>query len=405
MTTAAETRLAYDRQDTIRDGVRWLQCLAAGRVSRRDPVKLFEERHPASFNLDLIRNPRTICQRPDPEPANSNIIRRDARNLHLIRRAAVSGGTTTGWGSPLVANHLLLIDFGLLIAAKDLLGQLAANGAHRLEPNTRVPAGDRGSVKARWVTEGGPTPFGPLDVDDGPTLRVGKLGRGAYLTQELALGTSDYATSYVEQWLSDIVVRATGQSLLDPALSEVPQQNPASLTFGAFTLPSSGATAADINADIAALFAHFEGAGTELKSPVLVTSRQIATAMAWLDTANGEPAFPGLSAVGGQVRGTPLLTSAEAGAQIVLLDANDVLFADGGVEVDVSMEATVQPTDTPVGGVDPPAGPTLTPLTLWTTNAIGVKVHRWCWWALARGSCARVDGVSLPMAAKARRAA
>jgi hypothetical protein len=364
---------SYERQGRIRDG----------KITRRDPVQVFAQRHPESRSLDLIR--RTFAT---------------GGSIDLVRKTSIPAGTSDGWSQPLSStSRLLMLDYGLLVAAKDLLGQLAALGARRADFNVQVPVGGRGPAKAVWVGEGLPVPFGRLDIGD-VKLAQAKLATGSYLTQELATATSDTAVSLVEAWLSDIVTRFTATALLDPTIAEVATVHPASLTYAAHTVASSGIDAA-ISADIASLFGFFEDAGTELKAPVLIMSRALATAMSWMDAAAGMPAFPDLASAGGSLRGTPVLTTAAATGQIVLVDATDLVFADEGIETNTSMEALIQPDTDPVGDAGAPTG-IANPLSLWQENAVGVMISRWCWWKLGRNSVARIDGVAAPMQAVAK---
>jgi hypothetical protein len=57
----------------------------------------------------------------------------------------------------------------------------------------------------------------------------------------------------------------------------------------------------------------------------------------------GNPAFPGLGLGGGSILGVPVVTSETVGAQIIFAHAPSILYADdGGVEIDISREASVQ---------------------------------------------------------------
>ena len=57
----------------------------------------------------------------------------------------------------------------------------------------------------------------------------------------------------------------------------------------------------------------------------------------------GQPLFPSLSALGGSILGYPAITSQSLGATVILLTGEGILMADeGGIEIDVSREASVQ---------------------------------------------------------------
>ena len=71
--------------------------------------------------------------------------------------------------------------------------------------------------------------------------------------------------------------------------------------------------------------------------------------------------------------GTPLIVSPTSPAQITLVDPSQLLYSDGGVELDASDEITVQMDSAPT---DPPVAATVT-RSLWQNNEFGVKAMRY----------------------------
>ncbi|HEY2753772.1 hypothetical protein [Phenylobacterium sp.] len=86
------------------------------------------------------------------------------------------------------------------------------------------------------------------------------------------------------------------------------------------------------------------------------------------------------------------MTSPQAGSQIVLVDADAVVFADDGVEAEITEEA-VDLADSSVMSIVPPVGQT-TLIPLWQTNSTGLAVARWCYWSLLCPSVALISGVA-----------
>jgi len=120
-----------------------------------------------------------------------------------------------------------------------------------------------------------------------------------------------------------------------------------------------------------------------------------ASAAAQLALRGG--AFVDLNARGaGSVGGVPVLISKfvagdSSGGAIILLDAAQLVLALGDVSVGVSTQAAIEMSDAPT---DPPTGSTLL-VSLFQHNLVGVRVERFCNWALASpGAVAYVSGAS-----------
>ncbi len=71
--------------------------------------------------------------------------------------------------------------------------------------------------------------------------------------------------------------------------------------------------------------------------------------MATLRNAGGQRVFPNVGALGGDILGVPLLVSPGAGSNLILLDADAILVADGGLELGNSNQATIEMSDAPSG--------------------------------------------------------
>ncbi len=85
----------------------------------------------------------------------------------------------------------------------------------------------------------------------------------------------------------------------------------------------------------------------------------------------------------GSIFGIPVIVSNNVGNRIILLHAPSVLYADeGGVQIDVSREASVQMDSAP----DSPATATTVLVSLWQNNLVGLRAERMITWKLgARG--------------------
>jgi hypothetical protein len=112
----------------------------------------------------------------------------------------------------------------------------------------------------------------------------------------------------------------------------------------------------------------------------IIMSEKNAYAMGAKTNALGAPAFPGVGATGGSSMGVKIVASNVVGANVIALAPNYVLLVDeGGVSIDVSREASVQMSDTPVSPTDATA--------VWTSffqeNLVGIRAERYINWKKA----------------------
>jgi hypothetical protein len=71
----------------------------------------------------------------------------------------------------------------------------------------------------------------------------------------------------------------------------------------------------------------------------------------------------------------PVYASPAAGSLVIALDADAIVYSDGGGSVDTSEQATVALDDAPT---TPTAATVYT--SLWQTNHVGFLVDRMLWW-------------------------
>jgi HK97 family phage major capsid protein len=345
-----------DEQSKARSFTRWAVALARGRD---------------------LSEALAIYKHQWPNPAH----------LELIEKAAVAPGSTTDatWASPIVPMTPLAAAFMELVRPRTVLGRLA--GARRAPFNTRFTTQTAGTL-AGWVGEGKPTPVQALGFA-AATLPVSKLGIIVVITSELAKSSDPAALPLIERDLVAGIAQGSDAAFLDPASAAVPGDHPASITNGTTDVPSTGSTAAQVEADLIALIAAVNGG--VLVSPVLVLKSETALYLARLRSADGALAFPGVSFAGGNIWGIPVLVSDSVGDRIVLIEANDVALADGLVDLAQSKDAALQMDSAPTS---PPVAATVL-ISLWQENLVGVKATRYVSWHRARtSSAAYISGVT-----------
>jgi hypothetical protein len=331
------TRLAREAHD-VRDLMRWFGCKALARGRTADAAEMFLARWPQS-----------------PHAA-------------ILRKAAVPPGTTTDptWAEPLIPSPSVAPILAL-VQTDSLLGRIV--GLRKLPFNASVPAQTTTGTFA-WTGQGIPKAVARLDFAT-LRLRIGKIHGIIVVSDELLRLAVPNAESALREALISGLVRFQDEQLLDPTVAEITGVNPASLTNGVTPVMATGTVAGDVAAVLDAFYAARPGAAR----PTLVMSPSVAGRLA------ASSVQPALTVLGGLAFGVPVVTSTGAGALVVALDAAAVSYADDGLTLDVSTEATVEMNDAP-------AAPTSATVyaSLWQLNQAGFKVERFLWWRSVPGS-------------------
>ena len=231
---------------------------------------------------------------------------------------------------------------------------------------------------AEWVGEDANVPAAKFSFEQA-ALPPAKIGKVVPFTKELARRVD--AQNIIEQRMVRAVARGTDLSFLDPTLAPVAQKNPGSITYGATEVQSTGATASAVETDVVDALEQLSG-GIPSR-PYIVLSPSTALYMARLRTS-GNRVFPNLGLNGGDIFGVPVLISIEAAHYFIALDASGIVIADGGVEIDVSDEASIEQSDTPSAGPQ-------NRVSLFQAKAIALKVLRWVSWARRDGAATVIE--------------
>ena len=162
--------------------------------------------------------------------------------------------------------------------------------------------------------------------------------------------------------------------------------SPASITNGGSTAAASGVTSAAARLDLAASVAVFTAANIPLAGSVWLMSDSNAFGLALVGQRARQSLFPGMSITGGSIFGIPVVVSNNVGNRVILLHAPSVLYADeGGVQIDVSREASVQMDSRRIRRTPP--RPCWS--SLWQNNLVGLRAERMITWKLARTAAVR----------------
>jgi HK97 family phage major capsid protein/HK97 family phage prohead protease len=297
---------------------------------------------------------------------------------HMWTKAAVAPGTTTDatWAGPL-AVRTAINEFLELLRPRTLLGQIS--GFRQVPFNVSVPSQTAGGTYA-WVGQGLAKPVTSAAYA-AVTLDFAKAAGIIVISEELAKLSTPSAEGLVREELIGGMGGFLDVQLVDPAVAVGANLNPASITNGAATIVASGVTGAAAKLDLASRVAVFTAANIPLLGSVWLMSDSNAFGLGLSVNALGQPLFPGLSITGGSIFGIPVVVSNNVGNRVILVHAPSILYADeGGVQIDVSREASLQMSDAP----DSPGTTATVLVSLWQNNLVGLRAERMITWKRAR---------------------
>ena len=327
---------------------------------------------------------RVICRGNNLEAAQYAADRwPETPEVSLYLKAAVAAGTTTdaNWAKPLTG---ITADFIELLRPKTAIGQMV-DRLRRVPWNTPVPA-QTGTGTYNWVGEGKPKPVTSLAFSSA-TLPITKAAGIIVITEELARTSSPAAEETCRNDMIAGITKFIDQQFLDPAVAAVTGVHPASVTNGVTPITSVGPLH-----DIVAIASAFTAANVPLTGLTFVMSPNNALVLSFSRDASSNPTFPNVGIDGGSVNGLSVVTSAQAGTNVIGIIPPLVLFNDeGGITVDVSREASLQMSDAPAD----PADATTVYTSLWQNNYVGLRAEWFIGWLKANANAVKyVNGAT-----------
>lgn len=318
---------------------------------------------------------------------NDSIIKTTQR---LLTKAAVAPATTTDatWAKPLVGSDPVA-DFLEFLRPTTIVGKFGQGGIPSLRNiGFRLPiVGQTSGGEGYWVGETQAKPLTKFDFTS-TMLEPLKVANIAVASMEVIRDSRPSADAIIRDQLVAALRSRLDQDFINPAKAAVAGVSPASITNGAVSIPSSGADAAAIRADIQALFRSFIAANNAPTSGVLVMNTITALALSLLQNPLGQSEFPGIGMSGGLLLGLPVIVSDyvpsdSSGSIVVLINASDVYIGDeGGFEVDISREASLDMDTAPAN----PSTAATVMVSLWQRNLVGFRAERTINWARRRPS-------------------
>lgn len=292
--------------------------------------------------------------------------------VELMVKAAVAPGDTLNpsWAGALVQMKNAQDEFLALLRPATIIGKVA--GLRKVPFNTQVPVQTGGGTYA-WVGQGAAKPVGKLALT---TVGLGfsKAAGIIVITVELAKLSTPSAEDVVRGDMIGGMAAFLDSQFIDPAVALVANVSPASITNGAGTAASTNNPYTDLHK----IASYFATNNIPLAGMTLIMSETNALSAGMARDAKGNKIFPGLGASGGTAEGFNVVASNAAGTNVIGVHPQGILYADeGGVEIDVSTQASVMMDSAPVPG-------TTAFTSLWQNNLIGLRAERMINWNRAR---------------------
>ncbi|HBN8441005.1 TPA: phage major capsid protein [Pseudomonas aeruginosa] len=313
-----------------------------------------------------------------------------------VIKAAVPAGTTSHstWAGPLVGDESsVFADFVEFLRPLTILGRFGQGNVPSLR---RVPfrtrlVGQTSGGAGYWVGEGQAKPLTKFDFA-GKTLEPLKVANIAVITKELLRDSSPAADVIIRDQLAAALSERQDLDFIDPAKAASAGISPASILNGIVGIPSSGTDADAVRADVKAVFSAFIAANNAPTSGVWVMDAITALSLSLMKNALGQNEFPGITMNGGIFEGLPAIVSQyvprdSGGGIVALVNAGDIYIADdGGVDISMSTEASLQMDNAPTNNSTTPSATQL--VSLWQTNSVGFLAERTVNWDRRRDSAA-----------------
>ena len=275
-----------------------------------------------------------------------------------------------------------------------VLGARAVSGRPRAVQQRRAGRKPALSTPA-WAGPGAPKIVlqGSLDsVTLAPTKVAGII---VVVKELLKLGRPGSA-EFLRDMLSRALAAYIDEQFVDPAVTGVTDESPASITFGVSPVAVTG----DADVDIANLVAAYVAGGARLETAAFLLSSENAIALRLL----GGDIFRDLTVSGGLLAGVPAYASSSVGDRMSCwrIARRSLVADDGGGRVDATENAAIEQRDDPTqsgseaGSPDAPVGASMT--STWQLNMVAIRLERFINWQALDGAVAFLDNVYLTIA-------
>lgn len=320
-----------------------------------------------------------------------HVVEMVSKSLSLQMKGNVTAINTTT-DAALIGNEGGFADYVTFLRNQTIVGKFGSGGIPSLR---RVPfyfpvVTQATGASASWVGEGKGKPMSKPSWTRTELTPLTVAALTASTIQALRFSSPSAETALRDD-LTAAVVEAIDSAFIDPANGGSPGVKPASISNSiSGTAASVGSDADSIRADARAAMSVFVAAKNPLTSGVWVMSGLNALGLSTMVNALGQAEFGGVTVNGGTFMGLPVIVSEAAGTTITLMNAGDIWLADdGGVNVDISTEASLQMVDSDsitqdsIGVSDPVE---TTVVSMFQTNSVAIRVETFINWARRRST-------------------
>jgi HK97 family phage major capsid protein len=317
----------------------------------------------------------------------------DTPEVEIALRSAIAAANTTDTtnAGPLVVQQNIASEFAAYLMPDTIIGKIP--GLRKVPFNIKVPRGTQNPT-GYWVGEGKIKPLSAMAFDS-VSLAYAKVAAIVPMTEELLKFSSPSAEGIFMNGLKEAITYKLDRDFLDPSKA-ADDISPASLTNGVTTVTPTGNTADALRDDLGTLLARYLAANLGVAGLVLVTTSTQAMRLSLMRNTLGQREFPDITVNGGMLEGIPVIVSENIaaptgspadGTLIVAINANEVMLADdGGIEIDVSREASLQMDSAP----DSPETASTVTVNLWQHNMVAFKAERYITWAKRRSQAVQL---------------
>ena len=291
----------------------------------------------------------------------------------VLKADVAGGGSGSGeWGAELVqADTRYTGDFIEYLNARTVFNQLPL----REIPANVVIKGQDGAATGYWVGESKGIGASKADFST-VTLSPLKVAALAVVSNELLRDSSPAA----EMLVRDALVEAAAQKVDATFLSAdavSASVSPAGLLNGLTAIGSYGGTAEDLRGDIKNLYSPFISA-KNATGLYYVMSPSLAKQIQLMRNALGQREFDGITASGGMLEGDPVVVGDNVTAtHLILLKPSDIYkIGDGGVQVSMSRDASIEQDSAPGSATDTPVAQTGKVTSMFQSESTAIKVVR-----------------------------
>lgn len=313
----------------------------------------------------------------------------------IVNKAPVPAGSTLdgNWAAPLYGEGTdVIADFVEFLRPRTILGRFGQGGVPSLRavPFNVPLVGQTEGGEGYWVGEGRAKPLTRFGYERN-ILEIFKVANIAVVTEELLRRSSPAAEAMLRDQLAAAIAARLDIDFINPAKAAVAGVSPASITNGLTPVTSAGGDADAVRSDVRALMATFIAANNAPTSGVWIMGSTTALALSMMVNPLGQAEFAGISMMGGTFQNMPAIVSDYIPAgTIVLANANDIYLADeGGMQVDMSREASLEMADNPAHNSTTPT-PSASLVSMFQTNSVAFRVERFINWSRRRPSAVAI---------------